>query len=513
MRVGIILGRYRAISFLLVCTILLLARTCVVAQETAQQHFERVMKNPHIQVEGQVTGEGFCWHAASAANNFVTGYLAYEDTAWLDYGVQYFDWLVGLMAEAPDGYKGWIGPFIYDKSVWCDVHVGDAILVNPMLRFAEVVLSDELLTEKYGVAANGYVALAQKHLIEKWATRGTWHEDGPYGVYASWDRYFKPGDLSEWRDIEIAKSNLSLPFNKQFDMAIAALRLWRITGDEQYRDKAERTFRLMKSRIRLVDDHYVWNYWEPLGSWDAGQEDLRHWVNVHPYRNYQSGEVSDIVEAYHSGIVFDKQDIERIIRTNLGVMWNGDKDNPKWRNSNDTGPWEPPPPPPKGWKGRAGTLWSALKDFDETVRMLYERSLEPGTLSHAHYHNVTAAEPVGFERKYAGEGLVDDVAFTDCDNLIMVGVLPSTFMQSKTTLLVNKADEGGTLVIAVYRENGERIAVLYDNTMMGGSDRVKGIFMMPWDGTNALGKPVGKGRYLIRWTLNDVYRELPVWVE
>ena len=484
------------------------------AQMTAEQHFELVMKNPNIQVEGLVTGEGFCWHAAYAADDFVTGYLAFEDTAWLDQGVRYFDWLVDVMAEGPDGYKGWIGPFIYHKSVWCDVHVGDAIICNPMLRFAEVVLKDEGLKEQYGEAANRYVVLAKRHLIEKWDRRGTWHEDGPYGSYASWDRYLEPGDLSQWREIEIQKSSMSLPFNKQFDMGIACLRLWRITGEVVYREKAERIFRVMKSRIRLVGDHYVWNYWEPLGPWDVGDGDLRHWVNVHPYRNYQAGEVSDIVEAYHSGIVFDRVDIEQIVRTNLKVMWNGDLENPKWRNSDALGVWEPPPPPPEGWSGRAGTLWSALKGFDETIRVLYERTLKLGTISYAYYHNVATKEALGFERKYVAEGDVYDVSFTDSGDLIMVGVLPSAFAQGQATLLVSKTAKGGTLVVAVYGENGERLAVLYDNSMMGGgTDGVKDIFMMPWDGTDALGKPIGIGRFTIRWTLNDVYREAPVWVE
>jgi hypothetical protein len=488
-------------------------RSVAVAQLNAEQHFERVMKNPNIQVEGQVTGEGFCWHAAHAANDFVTGYLAFEDTAWLDQAVKYFDWLVGVMAEGPDGYKGWIGPFIYDKSVWCDVHVGDAIVCNPMLRFAEVVLKDEGLSAQYGEAANRYVALAKKHLIEKWDTRGTWHKDGPYGSYASWDRYLKPGDLSEWREIEIQKSSLSLPFNKQFDMGIASLRLWRITGEVKYREKAERIFRLMKSRIRLVDDHYVWNYWEPLGSWDVGGDDLRHWVNVHPYRNYQAGEVGDIVEAYHSGIVFDRVDIERIVRTNLKVMWSGDLENPKWRNSNAHGEWAPPTPPPEGWKGRAGTLWSALRDFDGTVRGLYEKTLEPGKLSHAFYHNVTAKQAIGFDRKYKMEAEVFEVPFSDCADLTMVAMLPSAIGHAQASVLICKSETGGTLEVGLYGEDGERIVVLYDNTMMGGTDGVKGVFTMPWDGTNAMGKPVRPGRYYMRWTLNGAYRQIPVWIE
>ncbi|MDA0710653.1 MAG: hypothetical protein O3B73_10645 [bacterium] len=488
---------------------------CGAETMTAEQVYQQVMKNSHLQVEGQVTGEGFCWHAAYSADDFVTGYIAYKDTAWLDCAVRYFDWLVSLMATAPDGYKGWIGPFIYDKKVWCDVHVGDAILVNPMLRFAELVLTEDALKARYGTAALSYVALAKKHLIEKWDARGTWHEDGPYGSYASWNRYFLPGDLSAWRDIEIDKSTLSLPFNKQFDMGIGSLRLYRITGEREYRDRAVRIFGLMKSRIRLVDAHAVWNYWEPMGVWDLKGSELRHWVNVHPYRNYQAGEVAHIVEAYHSGIVFDQADMERMVRTNLAVMWNGDAEYPKWRNSDARGPWEAPPPPPDGQSGRAGTLWSALRAFDPTIRMVYAKQLKPETLAYDHFHNVKKQKPIGFDREHASPEDLDlfEAMGTPCEDLTMVAVLPAVFRPTESVTLVSKAAVGGPFEIAVYAENGNRVVGLYDNAMTGSSDGIKGIFTMSWDGTNAFGKPVRAGRYTVRWTLNGAYREVPVWFE
>jgi hypothetical protein len=47
----------------------------------------------------------------------------------------------GGSITAPDGYQGWIGPFEYDNTVWCDVHLGD-VLFNGMAGFAEVVLGD-----------------------------------------------------------------------------------------------------------------------------------------------------------------------------------------------------------------------------------------------------------------------------------------------------------------------------------------------------------------------------------
>src|ERR1051326_5010725 len=122
------------------------------------------------------------------------------------------------------------------------------------------------------------------------------------------------------------------------------------------------------SRLQLIGDRYAWNYWEPYGPADidftAGR--TRHWVGVHPERAYQAGEVAHMVDAYHSGVVFDERDMRRILNTNLRVMWNGSFESPAYRNSNGNA------------AQTAGVLWSALGDFDETVRKLHAASLAKG---------------------------------------------------------------------------------------------------------------------------------------
>ena len=80
------------------------------------------------------------------------------------------------------------------------------------------------------------------------------------------------------------------------------------------------------------------NYWEPLYPGDVDFENnmTRHWVRCTWRSGYQAGEVGKIVEAYHYGIVFDKQDIQRMINTNLDVMeWRQGK--PEFINSNGLG--------------------------------------------------------------------------------------------------------------------------------------------------------------------------------
>jgi len=185
--------------------------------------------------KGKGTGERFCWRAAYHMGQFVQGYKAYQDTTWLDWGVKYYDWCVDKMMTGPDGYKGWIGPA--RNGMWYDVHVGDAILLERMLAFSEVVLKDPELKKKYGEAANRYVQIGKRDLIEKWDKRGTWREDGEYGCYVANDRACEPEKLSVWVKVTQGVDEppgRTLPFNKQNEMAVACLRLYRITGEDFY---------------------------------------------------------------------------------------------------------------------------------------------------------------------------------------------------------------------------------------------------------------------------------------
>lgn len=427
------------------------------AQDTPspQALYQKVIGNPNLKKFPK--GENFCWNAAYDLGRFVASYRAFGDTAWLDAGLRYYEFLVSNLDTGPDGYLGWIGPYEYDESVWCDVHVGDAILFDGLLGFSEVVHFDPKLHGRYGEPARKYVALAQRNLFEKWDARGTWTTDGPYGAYRSWNRYGAPGNLKDWpvRD-DIRNSNLALPFNKQDDIGAVALKLYRMTGEAQYRDRAFRIFAFQKSRLDLIDDRYAWNYWEPFGAADidltAGK--TRHWVNVHPDRPYQAGEVGHIVDAYHNGVVFDEQDIRRILNTNLRVMWNGSFDTPAYRNSNGND------------KQTAGVLWTALADFDETVRKLQAASLAKtrgieGQIARASLEKLPRAS---FERRHlTGRAATFDFPFSSCPDLLMAAAM------EKGSLLACIAPKPGTMEIAHYSADGkQKIAVLKQLNRGGG---------------------------------------------
>ena len=487
---------------------------------------------------GAGAGEQFCWDANYSMGTFVRAYETWHNTEWLDWGVKFYDFCISKMQAGPDGLKGWIGSYGYDGKVWCDVHVGDAILADNMLEFAELVLASDELKKKYGEAANRYVELARKHVIGKWDSRGTWREDGPYGAYVSWDTYCEPEKLDAWKKLpDTNGSGLSLPFNKQNDMAQVCLKLYRITGQKSHRDKAEKIFSFMRSRFQFVGDHYVWNYWEPFGPWDvdlaAGK--TRHWMNVHGYRNYQAGEIGQIVEAYHTGLVFTRKDIERIVNTNLKVMWNQDKAAAKFVNSNADLPVpvmteaekkaqaEAEAANPYAKEGRAGCLWTGLLDFDPTIRELYAVQLKGdktdvrSAVARDYFENVTMKRPPGFTRRWCREGEFPrpERPVSECRSLTVATVMPCVVKAGTKSVVLCKARVPVELEVAVYSADGkDKKLTLHKGPVPGGTDGLAGIFILQWDGSDPAGQvKLDRGDYRLRWTVPDGYREFAVTIQ
>jgi hypothetical protein len=290
-------------------------------------------------------------------------------------------------------------------------------------------------------------------------------------------------------------------------MAIACLRIYRITGETRYREKALKMFNFMKSRMSLFQDHYVWNYWEPFGPWDiedAESNKLRHWVNVHPYRNYQAKEIQYIAEAYHSGITFTAQDIQRLINTNLKAMWNGNKENPKWNNSNyavikDALGREPERKPNPRFKGFAGTLWTGLKDFSSTIRELAEDKDSATTHS----------SPPSLKRKYSQFPVTEcHRPFPSNSAFVTFAMIPSVVRPGQTPYLICETRISGPVTIDLFsRDGNQKLDTLQTLQNKRNRERDK-LFVIPWNDMNS-----NPGEYRIRWTWNDEIREYPIWIQ
>ena len=158
----------------------------------------------------------------------------------------------------------------------------------------------------------------------------------------------------------------------------ASIALWLIamhdvTRKAVYRDRAEKWWRALKSRIRLRENgrYYVWNYWDPGGPWDANPDgSLKHWVGVHPNGGYYDIDVRGIVAAYEHGLVFTREEINRLIATNRDFMWNRQIKNAKFQRI-DGGR------PDARWPDAPGVLWTALAPYDPTLRKIFEANHDP----------------------------------------------------------------------------------------------------------------------------------------
>lgn len=468
------------------------------------------VKNPN--------GESFCWQARVNMDDFVNNYKLTSDTKWLDAGVKYYDFLIGRMTSDPDGYKGWIGERTRGGRTRCsDALVGDAILLSSILNFAILVNENPELKAKYGEKAQSYIAVAKKDFFEKWDHRGSWVEDGPFATWVGAGAFTKDSTgKKQWMTRN--QPGMSNPFNKLFDAAEVCLYLWKLTGEKVYWNKAEKIFFTAKNHFQYFDNHYCSNYFEPLapGDIDLQKKATRHGVWVHPWRSgYQAGEIEKIAEAYHYGMVFDEQDMRRLINTNLKVMWNGDKVNPKFFSSNGLGA-DGDTTGLADFKRtyghsnvtkNSGELWTGLLDFDQTIRDLYELRFKGDTTSTEYmlYKKTVLSNPPSFKRKYLkGEPKVKNVDFTECKDLNCAVVLPHIVPKDGKSIIFCQSWIPGELKIDLYSTTGEMVTNLYKGKIKDGQ------FMIEWDGKDPAKKAELKGDYKVRWTINGGCREFPV---
>ncbi|MFW6154226.1 MAG: hypothetical protein ACOC95_03320 [Planctomycetota bacterium] len=476
--------------------------------QAPEAYLRACLNNAKGRMDGTHTGDAWTWHARFPMDGFLDAYLAGRDAAWLDAAVEYFDWCIDQLLVGPDGHKGWLGPAYRMPGRLGEYPVGDALMIGPMVRFSERVLTDEpALAARYGPAARRYVELAEALIFEKWDQRGIWHEDGPYGVYTTWPWTFTEEKSDRWAPPPEGMPTTTLPINMQVHWGVAAARLWRITGEEAWRTRAEKLFNFAKSRLNLYDDHYSWNYWEPFGPWDVKtdhDQDFNSWINTHPYRNYQAGEVAAFVEAYHRGITFDDVDIRRFLRTNLQVMWNGKLDGVAWHNSNagvQKAAFGEIRPGKAGSDGRhAGTLWTALVPFDATARKIRQTQLKAGTIDHAYYHNVIAPTPPRVQRRYDDvKPEVPDVPFHPCSTITMATVIPAVIERGQPAVVACQGRAPGRVTVELRGADGrQRVAALTEADL-------RLIVNYTWNTGD-----VEPGRYRVRWTLNGEYREFPI---
>lgn len=340
-----------------------------------ERYITSAMRNRYCDRE---MGEEIGWLVSPFLNGFYYGYLATKDTRWLDYLVDWSDSWVRRSVKEPDGYLGWPKPGGASTNVVPDLvtdnQLGEAMALRPMVRMASLVRQTPDLKAKYGEKAEEYLALAER-LFEKWDRRGCWREakEGGVWVVPPFGLDLEKGTWTEGYERRTT-DGFSMPANKQNKIALWLLALYDATKKPIYRERAEKWWRQMRSRMRVREGkYYVWNYWDPAGPWDYKPDGTpKHWIGVHPNGGYYAIDVEGIVAAYEHGLVFDKDVIERLIATNRDFMWNGQVEGAKFQRI-DGGK-----PDPR-WQNTPGVLWTALVPYDATLRQVFEANHNPAS--------------------------------------------------------------------------------------------------------------------------------------
>lgn len=324
-------------------------------------------------------GEEIGWLMTPFLDGFYYGYLATGDSKWVDMLVDWADSLVKRGIKDPAGFLGWPKPGgASTRSVpnfYTDNQLGEAMVLRPMVLMAGEILKAPALKAKYGAKAEGYLELSRR-AFEKWDWRGCWREVKEGGLWVVPPFGFDP-KTGKWSE-GLARRNedgFSLPANKQNYIARWLMAMYDVTKQPVYRERAEKWWRLMKSRMKLREGgkYYVWNYWDPAGPWDRKPDgSLKHWIGVHPNGGYYNIDVWGIVTAYEHGLVFTREEIDRLIATNRDFMWNQQIDGAKFQRI-DGGK------PDKRWSKTPGVLWTALLPYDETLREIFEANHDPAS--------------------------------------------------------------------------------------------------------------------------------------
>ena len=324
------------------------------------------------------TGEEIGWLVAPFLNGFYYGYAATQDPKWVGMLADWADALIKRGVKEPDGCVGWpkggTGGAV-SEDFYTDSLLGEAMALRPIVLMAGEIRKTPALKEKFGPKAEEYVRLAEQ-IFEKWDKRGCWREvkDGGVWVVPAWGIDKKTGQWTDGYERRAA-DGFTNPDNKENHIACWLIAMADVTGKPVYKERAEKWWRVMKSRMHTREDgkYFVWNYWDPAGPWDYKPDgSTRHWVGVHPNGGYYGIDVEGIVTAYEHGLVFTKADIDRLIATNRDYMWNQQVTGAGFQRI-DGGK------PDARWAKTPGVLWAAVAPYDEKLRQVFEANHNPAS--------------------------------------------------------------------------------------------------------------------------------------
>ena len=272
--------------------------------------------------------EDIVWKASRYIRLPLVAYRLTGDAGYLDAFVERCDALFACLDKGPDGYLGWYGlpldlfrhPDHPDRRV--DVVLTSFEVAGMVADFAVVIRAEASLRRRYDRPVARYLNVAEKHLVAKWDARRCYKDLGDRGAVYVTHPALKP-----------VKASLTQPHNKHATIARALLALYRATRRDAYLAKAVKLASRFKRCLTLEDGRYRWNYWDPASPWDVHPDNggqWKHWIGPEHRAGYYAASLGQAVVMYEHGLIFTREDIDRFVRTQTEVCWNGSVESPRW---------------------------------------------------------------------------------------------------------------------------------------------------------------------------------------
>jgi|GEM_PF-1029230 len=192
----------------------------------------------------------------------------------------------------------------------------DGMMLYPIAKFIELVMLDQSLRDAYRYKAEIY----RKFFLELYGKK--------------WDRYWVEynGQSGTFKSTESPAElypNRLLPINQNNAMARAFLVIsgQGVSDDVNLKDRSRRMLQYFKNYLKQNGNAWKWNYWE------ASVPDTQFYTED---TSHAHTDISTALEAYHRGVIFDRETMNGFVHTFLDVMWNGSMDNPVFGDRVDT---------------------------------------------------------------------------------------------------------------------------------------------------------------------------------
>ena len=287
-----------------------------------------------------------------------TAYELSADTKHLDLFRDTFAKYLSLLSKEHDKFLGWYGKPIKPRiqKDRPDLLIDEIQMtfrgISAMCQWIELARSKPAYAEQNQETITTYLTLMEEHLFPKWDARGRFAD------------FNQRGGVYHGLDFPI-EGQVSLSFEKLSMMMDGSLRLYRVTKNPKYMQRALQIGTWFKHHLQLKDGHYEWMSWVPAGTWDVkeGNKWKPGWVAADPNGPWYIAGVEMAVKLYQHNLLFTEQDLQRFLKTQKEQCWNGDMEKPVYRNVAGVGPADS-----KWIKGRFLSL--ALARYDETLHKL-----------------------------------------------------------------------------------------------------------------------------------------------